>query len=128
MCRSQKTLCVSGALALLIMPLFCGCVTEAQANARARAAYQAGQKAAFDSLAGQGKGVSVVGPVQHSNVPWVEGMTLAQAIATANYTSRHNPKAITINRQGEEIRVNPRDLLGGHAVPLQPGDTIILHD
>ena len=57
-------------------------------------------------------------------VPWVEGLTLAQAIATAKYTGLRNPKAITITRQGGEISVDPRDLLGGHVVvPLQSGDT-----
>jgi hypothetical protein len=110
----------------LIAPLYCGCVTEAQASARARAAYIAGQKAAFASMAGLGQGVAIIGPVEHPNVPWVEGLTLAQAIATANYTSHRNPKAITITRHGGEITVDPRDLLGGHVVPLQPGDTITI--
>ncbi len=115
-------------LALLIAPLFCGCVTESQANARARAAYLAGQKAAFASLGGLGKGVAIIGPVDHPNVPWVEGLTLAQAIATANYTSHRNPKSIAITRQGEEIAVDPHDLTTGHVVPLQPGDTIKIRE
>ncbi len=59
-------------------------------------------------------------------MPWVEGLTLAQAIATANYTSHRNPKTITITRQGEEISVDPRDLIGGHVVQLQPGDKITI--
>ena len=122
---SRKSLCVSAALALLIAPLFCGCVTEAQAGARERAAYLAGQKAALASI-GVGQGVTIIGPVDHPNVPWVEGLTLAQAIATANYTSHRNPRAITISRKGEEISVDPRDLIGGHVVPLQPGDTITI--
>ena len=119
----RKFICISGTLALLITPLFCGCVTEAQAGARERAAYLAGQKAALASV-GVGQGVTIIGAVEHPNVPWVEGLTLSQAIATANYTSHRNPKAITITRQGEEIIVNPRDLIGGHVVPLQPGDTV----
>ena len=120
-------LCGSGVL-LLIAVSFCGCVTEAQANARARAAYIQGQKAAFASMGGLGQGVAIIGPVQRPNVPWVEGLTLAQAIATANYISHHSPKAITITRQGEEIEVDPRDLLGGHVVPLEPGDTIRIRE
>jgi hypothetical protein len=119
----RKSFFVSGVLVLLITPLVSGCVTEAQAGARERAAYLAGQKAALASIAG-GQGVAIIGPVEHPNVPWVAGLTLAQAIATANYTSHRNPKAITITRQGEEICVNPRDLIGGHVVSLQPGDTI----
>ena len=73
-----------------------------------------------------GAGCTIIGAVDHPNVPWVEGLTLAQAIATANYTSHRNPKTITITRQGEEISVNPRDLIGGHVVSLQPGDKITI--
>jgi hypothetical protein len=29
-------------------------------------------------------------------------------------------------RQGETTRIDPKDLLGGHDVPLQPGDTITI--
>lgn len=112
----------------MLAPWLCGCVTEAQANARARAAYLAGQKSGFASVAGEGKVVVVVGPVEHPNVPWVEGLTLAQAIATANYTGLHNPRHITISRQGEDIAVNPHDLLSGHTVLLQPGDTIKIRE
>jgi hypothetical protein len=66
--------------------------------------------------------------VQKSEVPWVEGLTLAQAIATANYTGFHNPKGITITRQGEQASINPKDLLNGHVVPLEPGDTITIRE
>ncbi len=112
----------------MLAPWLCGCVTEAQANARARAAYLAGQKSGFASVAGEGKVVVVVGPVERPNVPWVEGLTLAQAIATANYTGLHNPRRIIITRQGKEIPVNPRDLLNGHTILLQPGDTIRIEE
>jgi hypothetical protein len=112
---------------LLLALVAAGCVTRSQANAQARAAYLAGQKAAFASIA-QGQGVVIVGPVQYPNVPWVEGLTLSQAIATANYTGRRNPKAITITRQGEQASINPKDLLNGHVVPLEPGDTITIHE
>jgi hypothetical protein len=105
-----------------------GCVTKSQANAQARAAYQAGQRDALANLAGQGQLVVITGPVEHSNVPWVEGLTLAQAVATANYTGRHNPRAITITRQGVAISVNPRDLLIGRVIPLQPGDAINIRE
>ncbi len=109
---------------LLLAMIAGGCVTKSQADAQARAAYLAGQQAALASVAVQGQGVTVIGPVEHPNVPWVEGLTLSQAIATANYTSHRNPVEITITRQGKQIEVDPRDLLSGHVVPLQPGDTI----
>ena len=123
-----KSFFVDAAVALLLVPCLWGCVTEAQANARAKEAYLAGQKAALASIAGEGKLVVVIGPVEHPNVPWVEGLTLAQALATANYTGHRNPRHITITRQGEEISINPHDLLNGHTVPLQPDDTITIRE
>jgi hypothetical protein len=125
---SVTPLCVISALAILIAPLFGGCVTKTQADARARQAYLAGQQAAYASMSGQGQVVVIIGPVEHPQVPWVEGLTLAQAIATANYTNRHNPKAITIIRQDGEITVDPRDVLGGNLVPLQPGDRVMIQE
>jgi hypothetical protein len=71
--------------------------------------------------------IKVFGPVQNPEVPWVEGLTLAQAVATANYTARGNPHEITLLRRGENASIDPRDLLNGHDVPLEPGDTITLH-
>ena len=112
---------------LLLALVAAGCVTRSQADARARAAYFEGQKAAFASMA-QGQGVVFVGPVQYPHVPWVEGLTLSQAIATANYTGHRNPKSITITRQGEQASINPKDLLNGHVVPLEPGDTITIRE
>lgn len=123
-----KFFCVGGISAFLIATSFCGCVTKSQARAQAQAAYLAGQNDALAKMAGLGQGIVIIGPVEHSNVPWVEGLTLSQAIATANYTSRRNPKAITITRQGEEASVNPRALLNGHVVPLEPGDTITIRE
>ena len=123
-----KLFCVGGISALLIATSFCGCVTKSQAHAQAQAAYLAGQNDALAKMAGLGQGIVIVGPVEHPNVPWVEGMTLSQAIATANYTSIHNPKAITITRQGEQASINPKDLLNGHVVPLEPGDTITMRE
>ena len=123
-----KCFCVGGLSALLTATSFCGCVTKSQARAQAQAAYLAGQNDALAKMAGMGQGIVVVGPVEHPNVPWVEGLTLSQAIATANYTGRHNPKEITITRQGDQASINPRDLLNGHVVPLEPGDTITIHE
>ncbi len=111
---------------LTLVPL-CGCVTRAKANADARAAYLAGQKDAFATIAAtQRTGIKIFGPVQNIEVPWVEGLTLAQAIATANYTAPGNPKEIILLRRGESATIDPRDLLNGHDVPLEPGDTITL--
>jgi hypothetical protein len=124
-----KLFWVVGISAGLMATSFCGCLTKAQARAQTQAAYLAGQRDALAKMAAdQRTSVYIVGPVEKSEVPWVEGLTLAQAIATANYNSIHNPKAITITRQGEQASVNPKDLLNGHVVPLEPGDIITIRE
>ena len=127
--RSLKFYCVGGITALLMATSFCGCITKSQARAEAQTAYLAGQRDVLAKMAaGQHASVFVSGPVEKSEVPWVEGLTLAQAIATANYTSSHNPKTITITRQGEQAVMSPKVLLNGHVVPLEPGDTITIRE
>jgi len=119
------------AAAVLIAVSLCGCVTRSEADARVRAAYLAGQRNALAAMpAGQHTDTSVfiIGPVQKSEIPWVEGLTLTQAIATANYTGRDNPKEITLTRNGVMVNVDPNDLLNGHVIPLEAGDTIILRE
>lgn len=115
-------------IALLLLTLaVSGCVTKSKARADARAAYIAGQKDALATIAAaQRTGIKVFGPVQNSEVPWVEGLTLAQAIATATYTAHGNPKEILLLRRGESATIALKDLLNGHDVPLEPGDTITL--
>jgi hypothetical protein len=75
-------------------------------------------------VAALGKGVTVVGPVQNSFVPWVAGLTLAQAIATADYLDPKAPKNITITRGGESASLDASVLLNGTPVPLEPGDVV----
>jgi len=97
------------------------------AQAKEQQAYLAGQNAALrQEQAAQFSGVTVVGPVQNNQVPWVAGLTLAQAIATANYLDSHEPGQIIITRQGESAKLDPNVLLNGVAVPLEPGDVIEL--
>jgi hypothetical protein len=126
--KSLKFYCAGGVAALLLATSFCGCVTKAQARAQAQAAYLAGQNDALAKMAGADQAIVIAGPVEHPNVPWIEGLTLSQAIATANYTGRRNPKAIIITRQGEQATVNPKVLLNGQVVPLEPGDTITIRE
>ncbi len=119
---------VASVVLLLNAVLFCGCISKSKAQARAQAAYIAGQNAALRQQQAQAPGVTVIGPVQNSSVPWVEGLTLAQAIATANYLGQHDPKEIIITRQGESAKLAPKLLLNGADVPLEPGDTITIHE
>ncbi len=115
--------CLAG---LILLPV-CGCVTQSKARADAHAAYLAGQRDAYASMAATERtSITVYGPVENHSVPWVEGLTLAQTIATANYTNLGSPKEIILLRRGENATINPQDLLNGHDVPLEPGDTITL--
>ena len=115
------------ALSLSVAALLAGCTTKSGAQAKAQEAFLAGQNAALrQQQAAQFSGVTIVGPVQNPQVPWVAGLTLAQAVATANYLDSHEPKTIIITRQGESAQLEPKVLLNGVAVPLEPGDVIEL--
>ena len=72
----------------------------------------------------QQTGVTIAGPVQNHKVPWVDGLTLAQAIATANYLNANAPKQIIITRNGLQAKLDPDVLLNGTNIPLKPGDAI----
>jgi hypothetical protein len=102
-----------------------GCVSKSRARLEAQNAFLSGQNAALQSqLPAGSSGVTVLGAVQNQSVPWVEGMTLAQAVATANYIGLHEPKQIILTRQGESAVLEPKVLLSGAVVPLEPGDVI----
>ena len=104
-----------------------GCASKSKRLA-AQNAYLSGQNAALrQAAAANFNGVTLVGPVQNSQVPWVAGLTLAQAIATAIYLEPKEPKEIIITRQGESATLDPKHLMNGAVVPLEPGDVIELH-
>jgi outer membrane lipoprotein-sorting protein len=109
---------------LILALVAAGCVTKSKADAQARAAYIAGQEAAYKSMGGTMTDVVVLGDVQKHEVPWVEGLTLAQALATANYTGQHDPQTIVLKRNTVETQIDPKQLLSGQDVSLQPGDVI----
>jgi len=121
------------ALSISAAALLAGCTTKSTAQAKAQQAYLAGQNAALrqqleqQQQASQAPGVTLVGPVQNSQVPWVAGLTLAQAVATANYLGAQAPKEIIITRQGESATLGPEVLLNRVPVPLEPGDVVELH-
>ena len=64
--------------------------------------------------------------VQHPQVPWITGLTLAQALATANYVGTDQPKQIILTRHGESAAMDANVLLNGTDVPLEIGDVIEL--
>ena len=106
-----------------------GCISKSKAEAQAHAAFVAGEQQAMERMRQaqvQGPTVTFVGPVRNSLVPWTAELTLAKAIVAADYFATKDPNEIIIPRGGEEIRVDPKSLLGGEDVPLQPRDIVEL--
>jgi hypothetical protein len=102
-----------------------GCTTKSSANAKARAAFIAGQQEAAMRMQMQTANptVSVAGPVRHPVQPWTPGLTLSQAIINAGYTGRQ-PSRILIVRSGRAITIDPKKLLEGDDMPLEIGDIV----
>ena len=113
----------SFAAIILMGVLLAGCTSKRTVQRDEQNAYLAGQNAILKKEA-ETNGVTVLGPVKNSHVPWVAG--LAQAIATADYQDSHDPKEIIITRNGESATVDPKVLLQGTDVPLEVGDVIEL--
>jgi hypothetical protein len=106
-----------------------GCTTKSAARLKEQNAFLAGQNMALQQqaqAAAQAHGVTIIGPVQNPNVPWVAGLTLAQAVATAAYTGTDEPKQIILTRQGESAMLEANVLLNGPDIPLEVGDVIEL--
>jgi hypothetical protein len=113
------------AVSLIAALAVAGCTTRSKARREAQQAMLAQQNAAMNKqLASQLNGVTVIGPVQNSFVPWVVGLTLLQTIATANYLAPDDPKQIIITRHGETASLDADVLLNGAVVPLEPGDVV----
>jgi hypothetical protein len=112
--------------AILILALAAaGCSTKL----KQQNAFLAGQNAALRQqlqAQAQANGITVVGPVKNPSVPWVAGLTLAQAIATADYTGPNAPQQIIITRHGESATLDAKVLLDGTSIPLETGDVIEL--
>ena len=125
----QKLLWLSGVI-LSVGILTDGCASKSNARLREQNAFLAEQNLALQQqqaqAASQSPGVTIVGAVQHPQVPWVAGLTLAQAVATANYTGADEPKQIIITRQGESATLDAKVLLNGANIPLAIGDVIEL--
>ena len=111
-------------LILFLALAVAGCTTKSAARLKEQNAYLAGQNAALRQQTPESPGVTVLGAVRKAAVPWVEGLTLVQAVATANYIGLHEPKQIILTRQGESAALEPKVLLSGAVVPLEPGDVI----
>ncbi len=112
---------------LMLVLATAGCTSRSKARMKEQNAFLAGQNAALrQQQAAQGPGVTIIGAVQNPQVPWVAGLTLAQAVATANYLNKDGPKKIIITRQGESAALDASVLFNGTDIPLEVGDVIEL--
>jgi hypothetical protein len=114
-----------GAILLLAIAMS-GCTTDSKTKADAQQNFLAGQNAELRQQAQQFPAVTIIGPVQNPRVPWVAGLTLAQAVATANYLDSREPGTIIITRQGESATLDARVLMNAAVVPLEAGDVVEL--
>ena len=106
-----------------------GCITKAKADAQARAAFVAGEQQAMrnmEQVKARGPSVMVVGQVRNPRVPWTAELTLAKAVLAAEYFGEKDPTEILIVRSGKAIRYDPKKLLAGEDMPLEPQDLIEL--
>ena len=113
---------------LLIAFLAAGCTTKSKARVQARKAFAAGQQQAMSQQAeARRTSIRILGNVRNPDVEWADGLTLMQAIVAADCVDRRTPREILIIRQRETFPVDPKALLRGEDVPLEPGDTVEIH-
>ncbi|HOX58448.1 MAG TPA: hypothetical protein P5205_15635 [Candidatus Paceibacterota bacterium] len=104
-----------------------GCVSRSKAKLQAREAFLAGQQEAIARMQqNQGPTVTIVGEVRNRVVPWTEGLTLTQALLAADYYGASDPAQVIIVRNGIGKRYDPRQVLEGLEIGLQPGDIVQL--
>jgi len=130
------SLCSTTLLTILISLLLLSltsCVTKSKAKAQAHEAFFAGQQQAMAMAhapqaqgpgAVQGQTVTFIGQVRNPVIPWTDGLTVAQALVMANYLDASDPREIFVVRNGQATRIDPKRLLSGEDMPLQPGDII----
>jgi hypothetical protein len=112
------------AAVLVLAFVLSGCATDSKKKAEAQQNFLAGQNAELRQQVQPIPTVTIIGSVRNPRVPWVEGLTLAQAIATANYLDTRQPETIIITRNGESATLDSAVLLKGTTVPLEAGDVV----
>ncbi len=115
-------------LGCVFLVVVAGCVTKSEADARARAAFAAGQQQTMARMQPlmQGPIVTVLGEVRNSAIPWTPDLTLSKAIVAADYYGKTDPTEIVIVRNGQGMPVDPKKLLGGEDVPLLDHDVVAI--
>lgn len=104
-----------------------GCVSKATAQAQARAAYFQGQQQALErtqQTQARGPTVTFIGEVRNPLIPWTADLTLAKAIIAADYYGPGDPASIVLIRDGQQTVYDPKKLLQGNDVLLEPRDVV----
>jgi len=113
---------------LLLMALLAtgtaGCTTRSHAKADAQAAFEAGQRCAFQEVGARQNGISFRGPVLHPVVTWTEGITLGTAMAAAGWRHAADPQLIILVRGSETFEMTPKEALEAASFPLEQGDVV----
>jgi hypothetical protein len=129
--KKRRNLFAFLAFLLAISSLLNGCVSKSKADAQVRMAFLAGQQQATMRMQqmqqpqqATGPSVTFTGPVRNFVVAWRAGLRLTQAIVSANYLGNGNPSAIVIHRSGQDIPIDPNQLLNGGDFLLEAGDVI----
>jgi hypothetical protein len=116
---------------LLVAIALAGCASKDKADARARAAFVAGQQQAALRMQQvqtlpQAPSVTINGEVRNHIVPWTQDLTLAAALVAADYYGATDPSLIYLVRNGKATVVDAKQLLSGVDIPLQAGDVVQL--
>jgi len=110
-----------------LLPLASGCVSKTTAQAQARAAYLQGQQQALERMQQtqtRGPTVTFIGEVRNQLVAWTADLTLARAIVAADYYGPNDPTTIIVIRDGQQTVYDPKKLLQGNDVLLEPRDVV----
>jgi hypothetical protein len=121
--KALRLVPIIGAL-LLTAAWLCGCTSRSKSQARARAAFEAGQLQALTDVAKRQNGITFIGPVMTPVVPWQQALTLGQAVAAAGWNDKGEPRLIVFTRNGESVEMNPAQLLEATDFPVDPGDRV----
>lgn len=118
-------------LIILAVGASTGCVSKSASRERAHKAFLEGQRtgaaSAQSTLQTQSKSVMVVGEVRNPVVPWIEGLSLTQAIIAAQHAGPRSPRAVILRHGAESATFETGFVMqNGHTILLEPGDVIEL--
>jgi hypothetical protein len=72
----------------------------------------------------RGPTVTFIGEVRNQLIPWTADLTLARAIVAADYYGPGDPTTIVVIRDGQQTVYDPKKLLRGNDVLLEPKDVV----